>query len=98
MEDCNIRDFPSFENLTTLRLQNNQISTEGAMSIAQNLITNKSLTLLDLSGNPIKSVGLKLICEGLRGNSTLKTLLANRTGACSEGAYALADLLIDPSS
>jgi Ran GTPase-activating protein (RanGAP) involved in mRNA processing and transport len=81
-----------------LRLQNNNISTQGAMSIASALISNETLTLLDLSGNNLKSAGVKLIVESLRGNRTLKTLMINQNGACSEGAYSLADLLLDPSS
>lgn len=98
LESCGVSDFKSVSNLTTLRLQNNQISVEGAMSIASCLITNKTLTLLDLSGNNFKSAGLKLIAEGLRGNTTLKTLMVNRNAVCSEGAYALADLLLDRNS
>ena len=36
-----------------------------------------------------------MLSESLKGNKTLKTLILNENGICSEGAYAVADLLLD---
>jgi hypothetical protein len=36
-----------------------------------------------------------LLAESLKGNKTLKTLILNENVICSDGGYAVADLLLD---
>ena len=65
------------------------------MSLAQALIDNTSVKLLDLSCNQLGSKGVMLLCESLKGNHTLQSLFLNSNNVSSEGAYALADLLLE---
>lgn len=65
------------------------------MALAQGLIDNTTVRLLDLSCNQLGSKGVMLLCEAFKGNKTLQSLFLNQNNISSEGAYAVADLLID---
>lgn len=65
------------------------------MALAQGLIDNTTVRLLDLSCNQLGSKGVMLLCEAFKGNKTLQSLFLNQNNISSEGAYAVADLLIE---
>lgn len=62
------------------------------------MIDNTSVRLLDLSGNQLGSKGVMLLCESLKGNRHLQSLFLNSNNISSDGAYAVADLLIEDKS
>lgn len=67
------------------------------MPLAQALVSNSSLALLDLTGNQLGSAGIKLLVEAIKDHKALKTLIVDQNGICSEGAFALAQLVASPS-
>ena len=68
------------------------------MALAQGLIDNTTVRMLDLSCNQLGSKGVQLICESIKGNKTLQSLFLNSNNVSSEGAYAVADLLLEDKS
>ena len=71
------------------------MKVESAMALAQGLIDNTSVKVLDLSCNQLGSKGVMLLCESLKGNKYIQSLFLNSNNISSDGAYAVADLLID---
>jgi len=65
------------------------------MQLALALVNNNTLSLLDLTGNKIGSSGVKLLSEAIKDHKTLKCFIVDLNGICTEGAYALADLLLN---
>jgi len=62
------------QSLTTLNLDHNPISDEGAKLIAEALKSNQSLTTLNLSDNSIGDKGAQFIAEALKINQSLTAL------------------------
>src|SRR5690606_14509536 len=84
-------------SLTALYLSHNQISDEGATTIASLLTSPSSkLRVLDLSFNLIASAGGKALAEMTRSNPALRSLILNNTRIEGEGAKALADAVFIP--
>ena len=55
-------------------IDRNIIGNKGAVSIAQSLKENKTLTILELSGNQIGDEGACAISEALKVNTTLSNI------------------------
>ena len=68
------------------------------MALAQGLIDNTAVKLLDLSCNQLGSKGVMLLCEALKGNKNMQSLFLNQNNISSDGAYAVADLLMEGRS
>ena len=68
------------------------------MSLASGLVDNSSLRLLNLSFNKLGSKGVMLICESLRSNTTLQSLFLDANAVENDGAYAIADLLLEKNT
>jgi NLR family CARD domain-containing protein 3 len=68
------------------------------MSLASGLVDNSSLRLLNLSFNKLGSKGVMLICESLRSNTTLQSLFLDANNVENDGAYAIADLLLEKNT
>jgi len=76
------------DSLTSLDLNNNDISDKGIRKVAQALEHNSTLCKLRLDGNAIGDLGASELAAALRINSTLSVLwLGSNIGP--EGVYAL---------
>jgi len=60
--------------LTTLNLQNNLISDNGAQALSEALKINSSLTTLNLKSNLIGDSGAQTLAQALKSNSSPTTL------------------------
>ena len=84
-----------------LGLVANGLGLEGARTLGKFLKANKnttSWTCLDLSFNPIGGAGTIALVDGLKSNTSLRTLkLGGVSGISDDGAFALASLLQNDS-
>ena len=71
----------------------NRISDAGAVSVAEALHHNSTLTKLDLSNNSISDAGAVSVAEALHHNSTLTKLDLSNNSISDAGAVALAQAL-----
>ncbi|KAG0051211.1 hypothetical protein BGZ83_003996 [Gryganskiella cystojenkinii] len=79
--------------LTTLNMQGNSISDNGARTLAKALKTNMTLTTLNLQGNSINDSGAQALAKALKTNITLTALNLQGNSINDNGAQALATAL-----
>ncbi|KAL0205150.1 hypothetical protein P9112_000457 [Eukaryota sp. TZLM1-RC] len=87
------RALESDSTLTTLDLQYNNITSEGASALGRALERNSTLTTLDLRSKNITDEGASALARALETNSTLTTLDLRSNNITDEGASALARAL-----
>ncbi|KAG0301124.1 hypothetical protein BGZ98_008602 [Dissophora globulifera] len=75
--------------ITTLKLQNSWITTDGVQALFDALKINSTLITLDLEGNSIGDNGAQALSEALKINLTLTTLNLNYNSIGFEGTLAL---------
>ncbi|CAF1559186.1 unnamed protein product, partial [Didymodactylos carnosus] len=85
----------TFKINTTLEwlFPNNNISNEGATSIADALKVNKTLRQLDVSHNNISNEGATSIADALKINTTLTWMSISNNNISNEGATSIAHAL-----
>jgi len=76
-------------SLETLRLHNNNITSDGGQTIATELLQCKSLRVLDLGGNKIGDRGIEMIAEYIGENKALKRISLQDNSFTKRGAQAL---------
>jgi hypothetical protein len=79
--------------LETLRLHNNDVTSDGAKSVAIELLLCKALRVLDLGGNKIGDRGIEMIAEYVGENSALKRINLQDNSFTRRGAQALIQML-----
>ncbi|KAL0205995.1 hypothetical protein P9112_001302 [Eukaryota sp. TZLM1-RC] len=87
------RALESNSTLTTLDLECNNFTAEGAIALAHALESNSTLTRLDLWDNNITNKGASALARALESNCTLTTLYLQEDNITDEGASALARAL-----
>jgi Ran GTPase-activating protein (RanGAP) involved in mRNA processing and transport len=92
-KDSKFKGFLEKTKATSLVLSKNMISLQGALTISQGLILNKSLTRLDLSKNQIGPKGTQLLCESLREHEKLRYLDLSSNKIGDQGAFKVARLI-----
>lgn len=64
-------------SLLELKLEGNQFTDKGLLTLSKVIEVNKTLTSLDLTNNLITDVGIFNLALALEKNKTLKTLILN---------------------
>ena len=79
------------DNLEILNLSNNEISENGAISIADYITDNACLLELNISMNTIRSDGVRIIAEAIKANTTLRTLDISNNNIQDHGAAMISN-------
>jgi Ran GTPase-activating protein (RanGAP) involved in mRNA processing and transport len=75
-----------------IRLRDNNITAQGALTLAEGLNNNLALESLDLRNNYISDLGVQFLSTSMI-HSNLKTLNLESNGITDEGAQYLAQML-----